>query len=63
VIDGRSQFLDAFRVLAAALATNPHTREWGPQIVGNVGAGADHALHERFDDGQSVERMVDPSDR
>jgi hypothetical protein len=71
VIDGRSQFLDASRVLAAALETNPHTRERGPQIVGNVGAGARHALHERFDlvehsiddDGQSVERVVDPSDR
>jgi hypothetical protein len=71
VIDGRSQFLDASRVLAAALETNPHTRERGPQIVGNVGAGAGHALHERFDlvehsiddDGQSVERVVDPSDR
>jgi hypothetical protein len=71
VIDGRSQFLDASRVLAAALETNPHTRERGPQIVGNIVAGTDHALHQRFDlvehsiddDGQSVERVVDPSDR
>jgi hypothetical protein len=61
----------ASRVLAAALEANQHAGEWRPQIMRNVVAGAGHALHERFDlvehsiddDGQSVERVVDPSGR
>jgi len=71
VIDGRSQFLDASRVLAAALEANSHARERRAQIVRNVVAGAGHALHECFDlvehsidnHGQPVERVVDPSGR